>query len=116
MKDLAFGIIRGVVVNVVGDMNEHVDTDHIDRAKSRGLWPPDQRSGQAIDFFDCEAVLLHQLNGFQRREKPDAVCDEVRRVFGVNDAFTENDFCKSFEPFSASRSVSGVGMISSSLM
>jgi len=84
-------------MDVVCHVDKDVQADHIDCAERRCLGTADEGSRQPVYFFDRETALLHQLNGLQRGKQPDAVRDEVRRIFRVDDPFSKHDVGKSFE-------------------
>ena len=85
--------IAALVVHVRGhvadDVSKDVQPNQIDGAECRRLRPSNGLSGQRVHLFDSQAHFLHQPNDIQHRECPNTIADEVRRVLGDDDAFTQ---------------------------
>src|SRR5690606_21413660 len=75
---------------IVGDIDEDIYADEIEEAKSTRLRPADGWTGERIDLFDRVAVFEHRPDGDERAVGADAIGDEVRAVFGDDDAFAQS--------------------------
>ena len=90
IRQLEFAaLVANVLRHVADHVAENVEPDQIDGAESRRLRPSHGGSGQRIHVFDREIHLLHQPHDVQNGKCPDAVGDEVRRVFRNDDALSQ---------------------------
>ena len=70
-------------------MAKNVEADEVDGAEGGRLGPADGCSGERVDVFDGEIHLLHQAHDVEHGKRPNAITDEVGRVFGEDDALAE---------------------------
>ena len=68
---------------------QHVDARNIHRPEGRALGTSDRRSRDRIDLLDGEVAGRKRPEDLRHPEEPDAVADEVRRVFRNDDALPE---------------------------
>ena len=59
LEYFALRVVLCILVDVIGDVEKDVQPDNIDRAERRRVRSPNERTRQAIYFFDRESVTLH---------------------------------------------------------
>ena len=84
--------MRGILVNVIGNVDDDIQADHINRAEGRRSGPTNDWARHSIDFFNRESALPHQCDGLQRRKQADAIRDEIGSVFRTHNAFSQHHF------------------------
>ncbi len=91
--------MRQHLSEILDDVRQHVQTNDIQRAEGRRLRQAHRRAGERVYLLDRVAALLHQAQHGQRHDGADAVADEIWRVFGDDDAFTQHDIAKARDGF-----------------
>ena len=88
-EHLALWIVGQVLMQVLDDVRQDIQTDEVERAKRRGLWPAGRRAGDLIHFLNRIAVVEHRANRDQRAERADAIGDKVGPILRDDHAFAQ---------------------------
>ena len=70
-------------------VSQNIQAHQIDGAEGGRSRPSHSLPGQRVHIFNAQIHLLHQPHDVQHRKRSDAIADEVRRVFGENNALAE---------------------------
>ena len=70
-------------------MSEDIDAGDIHRPERGAARPADGRTGDGVHFFDRVLAACNRIERSRHAIKGDVVSDEVGRVFGDHDAFSE---------------------------
>ena len=90
-EGLAALVLGDRLVEVVGDVAERVEPDDVGRAERRALRVADELPREFVDLLDRVVALGGLAERLHHRVDADPVADEVRRVFGDDDALAEVD-------------------------
>jgi hypothetical protein len=86
---LARFVVGHGIVNILHDVQQHIEADEIGGAKGRRFRLADRRAGAGVDFFDGHAERAHEVQRVEHGKCADAVGDEVRRIFRDHYAFAQ---------------------------
>ncbi len=70
-------------------MGQHIQPHQIDGLEHSGFGPTHGRTEEGVHLGDGQPLFQHQLHGAHDAVHPDAVADEIGRVFSPHDSFAQ---------------------------
>src|SRR4030067_1160469 len=86
-----------------------IDSNQVNQAESSRFWITNCRSGDCIHFLNGVAVFQDVIESKRCAAKSDAVGDEVRCIFGRDDAFAKLALTETADKFHNLRKCVGRG-------